>query len=107
MDSIPLFNYQKPLYLLCDKKTFSAGEGFAFILQNRKRAIVIGEITAGAGNIAGPYVVDKDFVLTIPVGVIVDPLTGNGWEGSGVVPDIPVSANIALQKALEMIREKQ
>ena len=53
-DSIPVAEYRKPVYLLCDEKTFSAGEGFTMILQNRKRAMVIGETTAGAGNISGP-----------------------------------------------------
>lgn len=105
-DSIPLFNYEKPLYLLVDKNTFSAGEGFAFILQNRKRGIVIGETTAGAGNIAGPHAVDKNFVLTIPVGIIVDALTLKGWEGQGVVPDVEISPEKALEKALEIIKQK-
>lgn len=73
------------------------------ILQNRKRAIVIGEATAGAGNIAGPYVVDKNFIITIPVGVIVDPLTGFGWEGKGVKPDVAVCPDSALTKALQII----
>jgi hypothetical protein len=106
VDSTPLFRYENPLYLLCDGKTFSAGEGFALVLQNRRRATVIGETTAGAGNIAGPYVVDKDFVLTIPVGVVLDPLTGNGWESGGVTPDITASAGSALEKAIEKIRHK-
>lgn len=105
-DSKPLFSYHKPVFLLCDRKTFSAGEGFAFILQNRKRGMVIGETTAGAGNIAGPHPVDKNFVITIPVGIIVDPLTGKGWEGSGVVPDVEISAENALQKALDILKHK-
>lgn len=106
-DSIPLAAYDKPLYLLCDKQTFSAGEGFAMILQNRKRAIVVGETTAGAGNISGPYVVNDSFVITIPVGVINDVLTGKGWEGTGVVPDVAVKPADALNKALEVIQKNR
>lgn len=101
-DSIPLFTYTKPLYILCDSKTFSAGEGFAMVLQNRKRALIVGEVTAGAGNIAGPFPVDRNFVLTIPVGIIVDPFTGRGWEGTGVSPDIRTSSEDALETALDL-----
>jgi C-terminal processing protease CtpA/Prc len=76
------------------------------ILKNRKRATVIGETTAGAGNISGPYVVDENFIITIPVGVITDVLTGRGWEGTGVTPDVKSSSDDALTKALEVIRKK-
>jgi C-terminal processing protease CtpA/Prc len=102
-DDSPVFSYDKPIYLLCDHDTFSAGEAFAFILKNRKRAVVVGELTAGAGNIAGPYRIDNDFVITIPVGVIVDPLTNQGWEQVGVIPDVQVKSEDALASALQSI----
>jgi len=106
-DSVPVSSYHKPLYLLCDQNTFSAGEGFVMVLKNRKRATIIGEATAGAGNISGPYVVDDNFIITIPVGVITDVLTGKGWEGSGVTPDVEVASKDALTKALEVIKANQ
>jgi len=106
-DAEPLSSYHKPVYLLCDRNTFSAGEGFVMILKNRKRATVIGETTAGAGNISGPYVVDDNFIITIPVAVITDALTGKGWEGTGVRPDVEVASEDALTKALEVIRGKR
>jgi len=106
-DSIPLTEYRKPVYLLCDNNTFSAGEGFTMILQNRKRATVIGETTAGAGNISGPYVVNDSFIITIPVGVINDVMTGKGWEGVGVTPDVAVKSSDALSKVIEIIQSKR
>ena len=106
-DSASLSSYRKPLYLLCDSNTFSAGEGFVMILKNRKRATVIGETTAGAGNISGPYVVDDNFIITIPVGIISDVLTSKGWEGIGVPPDVAVASKDALTKALEVIKAKR
>lgn len=105
-DSVAVSSYHKPLYLLCDQNTFSAGEGFVMVLKNRKRATVIGETTAGAGNISGPYVVDENFIITIPVGVITDVLTGRGWEGTGVTPDVKAASKDALTKALEVIKTK-
>jgi C-terminal processing protease CtpA/Prc len=106
-DPEPLSSYHKPVYLLCDQSTFSAGEGFVMILKNRKRVTVIGETTARAGNISGPYVVDDNFIITIPVGIITDVLTGKGWEGSGVTPDVEATSKDALTKALEVIRGKR
>jgi hypothetical protein len=55
----------------------------------------------------GPYVVDDNFIITIPVGVITDVLTGKGWEGSGVTPDVEVASKDALTKALEVIKANQ
>ncbi|MGB4850624.1 MAG: S41 family peptidase [Saprospiraceae bacterium] len=94
---------QQPIYILICNQTFSAGEAFTLIMKNRGRATIIGETTAGAGNVAGPYPVSSQFVLTVPVGIIVDPQTNVGWEHTGVTPDINVNADVALDKAIEMI----
>lgn len=82
--------YTNPVIIFCDNQTFSAAEAFTLIMKNRNRAITIGDTTAGAGNIAGPHVLSRDFIITIPVGKIVDPLTNTGWEGTGVIPNIPI-----------------
>ena len=39
---------RRPVFVLTASRTFSAGEGFAFLLQERRRAEVIGERTASA-----------------------------------------------------------
>ena len=91
--------HSKPLFILIDKNTFSAAEAFTFILKNRKRATVIGSNTAGAGNIAGPYPLGSDYIITIPVGKIVDPLTKTGWEGTGVQPNIETGSEDPLEVA--------
>jgi len=91
---------KQPIYILCSNQTFSAGEAFALIMKNRSRAVIIGDTTAGAGNVAGPFAINNQFVLTVPVGIIVDPLTNKGWEHDGVIPDINVDSSQALDKAL-------
>ncbi len=97
----------KPVYILCNDQTYSAGEAFAFIMKNRERAVIIGETTAGAGNVAGPYPLLYGFVITIPVGIIVDPITNTGWEHCGVTPNIPVDPAVAKAKAMELIQNKK
>lgn len=99
--------YQKPLYILCDRQTYSAAEGFIFIMKNRGRATVIGETTSGAGNIAGPYFLSQDYIITIPVGKIIDPLIEEGWEGTGVSPDINAGTSDALEIAKKLAAKKE
>jgi hypothetical protein len=96
---LPERNESRPLYLLTSARTFSAGEGIAFILQERHRAEIIGERTAGAANPGRPYPVNSRFEVTVPTGKVVAAVTGRNWEGSGVKPDVPVSASDALRVA--------
>ena len=95
----------KPIYILCSKQTFSAGEAFVLIMKNRGRAILVGDTTAGAGNVAGPHAINNQFVLKVPVGIIVDPLTNKGWEHDGVIPNISIEPSMALDKAVQLAME--
>lgn len=101
------FTYRNPVFILTDQKTFSAAEAFTLIMKNRGRAVVIGETTAGAGNIAGPYFLNNDYIITIPVGRIVDPLTQKGWEGVGVVPDMNTNPSNALEVAKRLVAKSK
>jgi C-terminal processing protease CtpA/Prc len=97
---------EHPIMILCDDQTYSAGEALCLILKNRGRAMLVGSTTAGAGNVAGPYAIEGGFVLNVPVGLIVDPLTNAGWEHIGVTPDIVVNPDEALDKAFDLLSKK-
>ena len=90
---------RRPVYVLTSARTFSAGEGFAFLLQERGRAEVIGERTPGAANPGRPYPVNALFEVTVPNGKVVSAVRRGNWEGIGVVPDIEVPAAEALRIA--------
>ena len=93
------------LYILTSKETASAGEGFSFILQQRKRAKVIGEKTSGAGYGNKEYAIGEGLVFFISVFRQFDPRTGRGWQNVGVEPDIMVPAELALGAAhLEAVK---
>ena len=96
--AIPDRNAKRPAFVLTAKRTFSAGEGFAFILQERRRATIIGEQTAGAANPGRPYPAGR-FEVTIPNGQVRTAVTGRNWEGNGVFPDVQVPAADALYVA--------
>ncbi|MFC2142579.1 S41 family peptidase [Acidobacteriota bacterium] len=89
-----------PLYVLISQHTVSGGEMFAFVLKNRKRAILVGETTRGAAHKTHLFPIkDTNLNVAIPVGTVIDPVTGTDWEGSGVQPDISVSPGKALATA--------
>jgi C-terminal processing protease CtpA/Prc len=90
---------RRPMYVLTSARTFSAGEGVAFLLQERKRAEVIGERTAGAANPGRPYPVSALFEVTIPNGRVRSAVGGGNWEGRGVTPDVEVPEADALRVA--------
>lgn len=81
------------VYILIDKRTGSAAEGFAFAMQRLHRATIVGEASAGAG-IAGSFKpLADDMVLFLPVKMVVAPNTMEGWEGTGVTPDLPTEGD--------------
>jgi hypothetical protein len=95
----------KPLYIMVGKKTFSAGEEFAYDMQARKRAIIIGEKTDGGAHPGASYRLDEHFEAFFPIGSLTHPITKQDWEGSGVIPDVPVSSELALKMAHKMALE--
>lgn len=97
--ALPERNEARPVYVLTAARTFSAGEGLAFLLQERRRAEVVGERTAGAANPGRPYRINDRIEVTIPNGKVRSAVTGRNWEGVGVLPDIKVAASEALHVA--------
>ena len=89
----------RPIYVLVSPKTWSAGEGVPFILQEKHRAKIVGEHTTGAANPASPHAINQALTVTIPFGHIESAVKGKNWEGVGVLPDTVVSADKALQTA--------
>jgi len=91
----------KPVYLLVGGQTFSAAEAFAYTMQANKRAVLVGTRTRGGGNPANRPKPNLGFGLVafIPNGQVVHPLTGGGWEGVGVKPDVETPLDGALTEA--------
>lgn len=98
--ALPHRNGTRPTFLLTSPRTSSGGEAVAFLLQERHRAEVIGEGTwGGANQVPPPRPVTQTFEALIPNGHTASALTGKNWEGVGVIPDVPVSADSALRVA--------
>ncbi|MFZ5817678.1 MAG: S41 family peptidase [Bacillota bacterium] len=93
------FGGRKPLFILTSGRTASAAEEFTNNLKQLKRAVVVGERTAGAGNPGGFHPLPGGYEVFIPNGKAINPITGTGWEGVGIEPDIAVPAGEGLQTA--------
>ncbi|EFK34742.1 C-terminal processing peptidase [Chryseobacterium gleum] len=93
----------KKIYILTSKKTFSAGEGVAYFLQQNKLAEVIGETTGGAANPVDHFMVRNQYLLLVPAGKITALATGKNWEHIGVIPDQKVKSEDALKTAHSVI----
>ena len=87
------------LYVLTSHYTFSGAEEFTYNLKNLKRATIVGEVTGGGANPGGPVRINDDFVIFIPTGRAINPITKTNWEGTGVTPDVRVPQEKALETA--------
>jgi C-terminal processing protease CtpA/Prc len=89
----------KDIYILTSRRTFSAAEEFTYNLKNLKRATIVGETTGGGAHPGGPSRINEHFSVWIPRGRAINPYSKTNWEGTGVEPDVKVSANEAFKTA--------
>ncbi|MCB2220612.1 MAG: S41 family peptidase [Bacteroidetes bacterium] len=93
------FDAHIPLYILTSSNTFSAAEELAYFLKDMKRAIIVGEITGGGAHPIIHISVNDYFGVRIPYARAISPVSKTDWEGIGVIPDIQVSMDDALEAA--------
>ena len=92
-----------PVYVLTSRRTISAGESFVFGLKAQGRVTIVGEPTAGGGHFGDVVLLPDGFSMFLPRGRTFDPRTGEGWETTGIQPDIAVSYDQALATAIARI----
>jgi C-terminal processing protease CtpA/Prc len=94
-----------PLLILISSKTFSTGEMLAYGLQKIGRARIVGETSAGAAHVADTIDIGHDMMMVLPVNKLAHAKTKTNWQGTGVIPDVKVEADQALDAAQDMIHE--
>jgi hypothetical protein len=92
-------NKGKSIYILVDGHVASAAEAVAYGAQAAKQATVVGSATYGAANNNKKFPIAPAFVLSVSNNRPINPITRTNWEGTGVIPDIPVAGSAALQVA--------
>lgn len=111
----------KDVYILVSKRSFSAVEGFASIMQHHKKAVIVGEPTRGGTHPGGFVPVHPNFAVFVPVSWFISP-TGTptytigrpvyptrktDYQGTGLKPDIEMPAAQALKAAQITALEKR
>ena len=66
----------------------------------------MGETTAGGSHPVGPHKAGDHFIAYVPNARSISPVTKTDWEGKGVIPDVAVSAENALETAERLAEEK-
>ncbi|MGK6344398.1 S41 family peptidase [Chryseobacterium sp. DT-3] len=89
----------KPLYLLVGPATFSAAESLCYFLKNRKRAILVGQVTGGGAHPVHHQMLTDRFTIFVPYARSIDPVTNTDWEGTGILPHITVPEKEAMTVA--------
>jgi Peptidase family S41/N-terminal domain of Peptidase_S41 in eukaryotic IRBP len=96
----------KPVYVLTSARTISGAEQFCYNLKMLKRATLIGETTHGSAHIGRFFRLDDHFGMGIPETKPVNPYGRPDWEGTGVAPDVKISAGDALETAEKLAQSK-
>ena len=98
--------YETELYVLTSSRTFSGAEEFTYNMKNLERGTIIGETTGGGAHPGGMRIAKHDFLVWVPTGRAVNPITKTNWEGIGIEPHISVPQDEALEKAHAMALKK-
>ncbi|WP_424216507.1 S41 family peptidase (plasmid) [Streptomyces sp. BI20] len=94
----------RPVRVLTGPVTFSGGEDVAYTLQSHKRALVVGAPSRGGAHPTVRHPLTPHVMVTVPVARSISAVTGGNWEGTGVLPDLPIAPEEALSAALDSIR---
>lgn len=87
------------VYALTDV-TASACEHLSYALKLSGRATLVGGNTRGAGHFGGLRGFGGQFEVFVPVGRTYDIASGQGWESTGIAPQVAVAPEDALKAAL-------
>ena len=98
--------YDVDLYVLTSRNTASGAEEFSCNMKNLNRATLVGETTAGAAHPVDYRIIEERFVLSLPTGRPINPISKTNWEGVGIEPHVEVAADSALDTAHKMALEK-
>ena len=95
-----------PLVVLIDRGTASAAEIVAAALQDRNRAVIVGERTFGKADVQDLTELSNGAAIELTIGYYLTP-NGKRLEGKGLDPDILVSPNesksVAETRALQVL----
>jgi carboxyl-terminal processing protease len=107
LQALPGGDTATPLAVLVDGSSASAAEVVAAALQDRSRAVIVGQRTYGKGSVQEPFRLQDGSALELTVGRYLTP-SGRSIDGHGVEPDVLVpdgsAPGVAQSRAVEVLR---
>lgn len=91
-----------PMVILVDALTASSAEIVAAALQERGRAVVVGQRTFGKGSVQEPFTISDGSQVKFTVGHYRTP-SGRDIDGIGVEPDVLTNYETGQSRALEIL----
>lgn len=96
----------RPVAILINGGTASAAEFVAAILQDRHRAVLVGEPSYGRGQAQVYTPLENGLGISIP-STLLETLSGQSFKGKGISPDVVVSQPMLLVAKLASNRDRQ
>lgn len=90
------FQSKFPVWILTSNMSASATELFAGVMQANSKAVIVGEVTAGAGFYVGVRQITDELVFRISLSKPVITVNQQNWEKIGIIPDLKVPSLDAL-----------
>lgn len=104
------YRFKGKTYLLQGPETFSSGANFTAAYKEYVPGLIIGEETGGAnicvGDVIGKKLPETQLIIILPWKIFYNAGSKPGDAIHGTIPDVVVSADRALDKALEIITGK-
>ena len=67
-----------------------------------ERATIVGETTGGGAHPVAGHIINDNFIVRIPFGRAINPITNTNWEGTGIEPHVTTTKDQALDMAYMM-----
>lgn len=96
----------KPVWILTSYDTASASELFAGVMQANDKAVLVGDVTAGAGYYVGVRNITGELVFRISLSKPVISVSQKNWEKTGLEPDVEVPQMDAFNKAFALAMDR-
>ena len=100
------YGTNKTFYVLISGGTGSGAEAFAYMNQQHGSVKTVGEVSAGAGRLSAVYPISETLSVMIPENESIHPVSKGGFEKVGVLPDVKVDQQLALNTAHMMALEE-
>ncbi len=97
--------YDNPVYIIINKKTASAAEAFAYVLQQNKKATIVGERSAGAANKNEYFAINSDNYVSVSTASPSLPGKHNTWQQKGIIPDIKSKTDDPLAEIISRVNK--